>query len=133
MQPEEPVLLFRRSAAQERAAAGMWWSRMGKRPRSTPGKKPPAPSVSRRRAAGSNITAQIADEIHTALERLDADEELLAIVGSWRDTLPGADVLRMLVRTTPAGRRCIGHSEMQRADYIAGGHGRSRRSRTVAA
>jgi hypothetical protein len=52
---------------------------------------------------GPNITALIADEICTALERLDADAELLAIVGSWRDTLPDADVLRML-REYNAGR-----------------------------
>jgi hypothetical protein len=44
----------------------------------------------------ADVKAQIADEIYTALERLDADAELLAIVGSWRDTLPDADVLRML-------------------------------------
>jgi hypothetical protein len=44
----------------------------------------------------ADITAQIADEICTALERLGADEELLAIVGSWRDTLDDADVLRLL-------------------------------------
>jgi hypothetical protein len=37
------------------------------------------------------------------LERLDADPELLAIVGSWRDTLPDQDVLRML-RDYNAGR-----------------------------
>ena len=76
----------------------------GQRPRSAPGKKPAAPSVSRRHAAARpNITARIADEIHTALERLDADEELLAIVGSWGDTLDDADVLTML-RDYNAGR-----------------------------
>jgi hypothetical protein len=37
------------------------------------------------------------------LERLGADEELLAIVGSWRDTLDDADVLRLL-RDHNAGR-----------------------------
>jgi hypothetical protein len=50
-----------------------------------------------------DVKAQIAGEIYTALERLDADEELLAIVGSWRDTLPDPDVLRML-REYNAGR-----------------------------
>jgi hypothetical protein len=29
-------------------------------------------------------------------ERLGADADLLAVVGSWRDTLPDADVLRLL-------------------------------------
>jgi hypothetical protein len=72
---------------------------MGKSP-----KRPPAPLVRRRRAAGSNITAQIADEIHTALERLDADEELLAIVGSWGDTLDDAEVLSLLREYNATGR-----------------------------
>ncbi len=70
---------------------------MGKRPNGTPRKKPPAPSVTRRRAAAApNVTAQIVGEIYTALERLDADEELLAIIGSWRDTLNDTEVLSML-------------------------------------
>jgi hypothetical protein len=77
---------------------------MGKPPRSTPGMRPPAPSISRRRAAAPpDITSQIAGEIYTAFERLDADAELLAIVGSWRDMLPDADVRRML-REYNAGR-----------------------------
>jgi hypothetical protein len=54
----------------------------------TPGKRPPAPSVPRR----PDINARI----YIALERLDAGPELLAIVGGWRDTLPDADVRRML-------------------------------------
>ncbi len=49
------------------------------------------------------LKAQIADEIRAALERLDADAELLAIVGSWGDTLDDADVLSML-RDYNAGR-----------------------------
>jgi hypothetical protein len=76
---------------------------MGKPPREL-GKRPPAPSVRRRRAAGaSNARAQIVGEIYTALERLDADTELLAIVGSWRDTLDDWEVLSML-RDYNAGR-----------------------------
>jgi len=59
----------------------------------TPGKKPPAPSA--RKRPSPDIRAQIAGEIYTAMERLDADEELLAIVGSWRDTLDDAEVLAM--------------------------------------
>ncbi len=51
-----------------------------------------------------DLKGQIADEIlHTALERLDADEELMAIVGSWGDTLDDADVLTLL-RNSNAGR-----------------------------
>jgi hypothetical protein len=101
---------------------------MGKRPRSTPGKKPPAlsvsgrrlepvvnrepprkkppaPSVRRgRRAATADITALIIGEIYGALERLGADPELLAIVGSWRDTLDDAEVLALLRRYNATGR-----------------------------
>jgi hypothetical protein len=40
-----------------------------------------------------DITVQIAGEIYAAPERLGADAELLAVVGSWRDTLDNADVL----------------------------------------
>jgi len=56
-----------------------------------------------------HITAQIAGEIYTALDRLGADEELLAIGGSSGDTLDDADVLTML-RTNRAavGARWIG-------------------------
>jgi hypothetical protein len=50
-----------------------------------------------------DIRRKIAGEIYTALERLGADPELLAIVGSWRDTLPDAEVLLML-RDWNAGR-----------------------------
>ncbi len=50
-----------------------------------------------------NLKAQIVDELYTALEWLGADGELLAIVGSWGDTLPDVDVLRML-REYNAGR-----------------------------
>jgi len=39
----------------------------------------------------------------TALERLDADEELLSIIGSWRDTLDDREVLSLL-RDYNAGR-----------------------------
>ena len=77
---------------------------MGKPPRSTPGKKPPAPAGSSRRAAvGPDVRAQIVGEIYIALERLGTDAELLAIVGSWRDTLGDHEVLAML-RDYNAGR-----------------------------
>jgi hypothetical protein len=79
---------------REHGASGQRWPDMR-----TAGKKPPAPSVPRR----PDINALIAAEIYIALERLDAGPELLAIVGSWRDTLPDADVLRML-REHNAGR-----------------------------
>ncbi len=78
---------------------------MGKRPNGPPRKKPPAPSIRKRRAAAaSNLTAQIADEIYTALERLDADTELLAIVGSWGDTLDDDAEVLTLLRDYNAGR-----------------------------
>jgi hypothetical protein len=75
---------------------------MGKRPHGTPGKKPPAPSASNRRAR--DLKAPIAHELSVALERLGADEELLAIVGSWRDTLNDAEVLSMLREYNATGR-----------------------------
>ena len=55
------------------------------------------------RMTKTDIKAQIASEIYTALERLGADDELLAIVGSWRDTLDDAEVLSMLLEYN-AGR-----------------------------
>jgi hypothetical protein len=78
---------------------------MGKPPKGTSGKRPPAPSVSRRSAtAGIDIRAQIATEIYTTLERLDPGPELLAIFGSWRDTLDDAEVLSMLREYNATGR-----------------------------
>jgi hypothetical protein len=68
----------------------------------TPGKKPPARSV-RRRAPRPTIKAQIAAEIHQALEDLGAGPELLAVIGSWGDTLDDGNVLRLL-RDYNAGR-----------------------------
>jgi hypothetical protein len=76
---------------------------MGKPPKS--GKRPPAPSVSRRPAAtGTDIRAQIAGEFYMAMERLGADVELLSIVGSWRDTLDDAEVLASLREYNRSGR-----------------------------
>jgi hypothetical protein len=43
--------------------------------------------------AMGDLKAEIATELYKALERLDADAELLAIVGSWRDTLAGEEAL----------------------------------------
>lgn len=42
------------------------------------------------------IDAEIRAEIYTALQKLGADRELLATVGSWGDTLPDGDVLELL-------------------------------------
>jgi hypothetical protein len=70
---------------------------MGKRPKGTPSKRPPAPSLRRRRpATGPDITAQIVHELYAVLERLGAEEELPAVVGSWRDTLSDREVLALL-------------------------------------
>ena len=55
---------------------------------------------------GPDVGAQIAGELYTALERLDADAELLAVVGSWHDTLDDADVLSSL-RDWNAGRSTL--------------------------
>ena len=76
---------------------------MGKHPDGTPSKKPPAPSVKKRAAARPKVKAQIVGEIQKVLKRLYVDEELLAIIGSWRDTLDDAEVLALL-RDHNAGR-----------------------------
>jgi hypothetical protein len=39
---------------------------------------------------------KIAAELYAALERLGADDELLAIVGSMQDTMTDKEVLRLL-------------------------------------
>jgi hypothetical protein len=72
--------------------------RMGKRPDGTRGKRPAAPSVRRprRKTVGPDIKAQIVDELYILLERLDADEELLSIIGGWHDIFDDADVLALL-------------------------------------
>jgi hypothetical protein len=75
---------------------------MGKRPDGTPGKRPPAPSA-RKRPAG-DLQAQIAREFYTVLERLGADPELLAVIGSWRDTLDDAEILALLKEYNRTGR-----------------------------
>jgi hypothetical protein len=53
-----------------------------------------------------DLKAQIAGEIYTALERLDAEEELLAIVGSWRDTLEMPKSWRRHHGRPRSGRQC---------------------------
>jgi hypothetical protein len=75
---------------------------MGKRPDGTPSKKPPAPSA-RKRPAG-DLQAKIAREFYIVLERLGADPELLAVVGSWRDTLDDAEILALLKEYNRTGR-----------------------------
>jgi hypothetical protein len=52
----------------------------------------------------TDLKAKIAGELYVALERLDAEPELLAIVGSWRDTLDDAEVLSMLQEWNTTGR-----------------------------
>jgi len=42
------------------------------------------------------IEQQIRSEIYRAFERLGADRELLAVIGSWGDTLEDEDVLTFL-------------------------------------
>jgi hypothetical protein len=67
------------------------------------GKRPPAPSVTER-SAGPDLKADIAHELYVALDRLGASEELLAVVGSWRDTLSDEDTLVMLREFNATGR-----------------------------
>jgi hypothetical protein len=50
-----------------------------------------------------DLRVQIAGEIYIALQQLDADEELLSIIGSWGDALDDTEVLAML-REFNAGR-----------------------------
>jgi hypothetical protein len=61
----------------------------------TSDKKPPAPSV-KTRPSQPDRRAEIAGEFYTTLEQLSADPELLAVVGSWRDTLDDDEILAHL-------------------------------------
>jgi hypothetical protein len=45
---------------------------------------------------GGSPRSAIADELYILLERLDADEELLSIIGSWYDIFDDAEVLALL-------------------------------------
>jgi hypothetical protein len=76
----------------------------------TPVKKPTAPSR-KKRSSAPDLKAQIAGEIHIALERLGADEELLTIVGSWRDTLDDRQVLAMPGSGTRRAGCCTDHND----------------------
>jgi hypothetical protein len=68
-------------------------------------KKPPAPSVQRRRSQRDDVRAQIAGELYTTLEQLSADPELLSVVGSWRDTLDDDEILEHLKSLLPAVKK----------------------------
>ena len=52
--------------------------------------------MKRRRLPDDDVRVQIANEFHTTLEQLSADPELLAVVGSWRDTLNDDEILEHL-------------------------------------
>jgi hypothetical protein len=69
-----------------------------------PPKKPPARSVTTRAPAGPDVKGQIIGELYVALERLGADEDLLAIVGSWGDTLDDEEVLLLLREHNATGK-----------------------------
>jgi hypothetical protein len=58
------------------------------------------------------VSVEIVAQLYAALERLGADEELLAIVGSYGDTLSDATVLRLLqeYNATQEGRACRSYS-----------------------
>jgi hypothetical protein len=62
-----------------------------------------ASTVRKKRRAG-DLQAQIAREFYTVLEPLGADPELLAVVGSWRDTLDDTDILVVLREYNRTGR-----------------------------
>jgi glutaredoxin-related protein len=55
---------------------------------------------------GSSLIAPVCGYCTRALERLSADEELFAIVGSWGDTLDDAEILSRL-KDYNAGRPTI--------------------------
>jgi hypothetical protein len=62
---------------------------------SPPPKRPPAPSVTERHPA--NLNAQIAAELYTAVQRLlTADDEMLRILGDWREATTDEEVLAAL-------------------------------------
>jgi hypothetical protein len=51
-----------------------------------------------------DLKIEIAAELCKVLKRLDADEELLAIIGGWGDTLGDATVLDLLREWNTTGR-----------------------------
>jgi hypothetical protein len=68
-------------------------------------KKPPA-VPQKRRTRKDVVLAAIAREISITLQQLHADEDLLAIIGSWRDTLDDQEILTLL-QDYNAGRPII--------------------------
>lgn len=52
----------------------------------------------------TDLRARIAREISIALTRLDADVDLLAVVGSYGDTLDDAEVLELLTDYNKTGK-----------------------------
>lgn len=44
----------------------------------------------------SDISRQFGREVYRSLEALGADEDVLSVVGSWRDTLPDEEVVGLL-------------------------------------
>jgi hypothetical protein len=93
----------------ERRAFCWRWCLTGRRPGGTLGKRPPAPSASERKT--KSLTTQIAPEVYTVLERLDA--ELLAVAGGTRSTMPTSS--RCLGNTTRLDECCIRRNERSRA------------------
>jgi hypothetical protein len=75
--------------------------RAGDGPGGTEGKRPRAPSAKKRTGG---LMALIAHELYVALERLHVDQELLAVVGSWGDTLDDAEILALLRGYNRTGR-----------------------------
>jgi hypothetical protein len=67
-------------------------------------KKPPAPSVPRRRSLRDDVRVQIANEFYTTLEQLSADPALLSAVGSWRDSLNDDEILAHLKSFNRTGK-----------------------------
>jgi hypothetical protein len=68
-----------------------------------------------------DVKAQIACGLYVAPEWLGADAELLAIVGSWRDTLDDVAVLSMLREYNATGRVLHRHNDRWPGDRQANG------------
>jgi hypothetical protein len=58
----------------------------------------------RLQAKAASLAPAIVAELYRALERLDADPDLLAIVNSWNDTLDDKEVLRLLKDWNETGK-----------------------------
>jgi hypothetical protein len=99
----------------------------------TEDKEPPEPSVTRQRSQRDDVRAQVAGELYTTLEQLLADPELVAAVGSRRDTLNDDEILEHLRSFNRIGK-VLHRPQMRRGSALElegrGGDGGSLREAT---